>query len=302
MESLRQRTALISRAKRKPSASLPLSEKVASTISATTQPIFRYGKLPVRLWSPEPRRVLYRQLRKKLPGLIALNVRHRTIWPYFLALRPHQWLKNGLIILPAIAAHAFSVNELFAVLIAVLSFSFGASCVYLINDMIDLPHDRAHPKKRHRALAAGVIPLSHAILIASVAAILSFALAFMLPAAFMVILAAYIGSSITYSLYLKRKLMIDVVALAGLYGIRVLAGGAATGIVLSHWLVGFCFFIFLSLALVKRMAEMIALPPATSGQYQRSRLSPRRSSDDRRSRRCLWACGCACACALHQLD
>lgn len=203
------------------------------------------------------------RLRSRFPDLIALTVRQRTILPYFLALRPHQWLKNGLIILPAIAAHAFGVNDLFAALIAVLSFSLAASCVYLLNDMLDLPHDRAHPKKRHRSLAAGAIPLSHAIFIATAAAILSFALALILPTIFAAVLVTYIGASITYSLYLKRKLMIDVVALAGLYGIRVLAGGAATGIVLSHWLVGFCFFIFLSLALVKRMAEMIALPPAT---------------------------------------
>jgi 4-hydroxybenzoate polyprenyltransferase len=91
-------------------------------------------------------------------------------------------------------------------------------------------------------------------------AAMSVALALMLPALFLTVLAVYFALSMSYSLYLKRKLMIDVVALAGLYGIRVLAGGAATGIVLSHWLYGFCFFIFLSLALVKRTTEMMLLP------------------------------------------
>jgi 4-hydroxybenzoate polyprenyltransferase/phosphoserine phosphatase len=201
---------------------------------------------------------LVQQLRSKLPGLIDLNLGRQAVWPYLLALRPHQWLKNGLVALPTIAAHKFSITDIVAVVIALASFSFAASSVYLINDMIDLPLDRAHPAKRQRALATGEIALRHVILLAAFLAIVSFSLALMLPRAVMLTLITYIGFSVVYSLYLKRKLMIDVVALAGLYGIRVLAGGAATGIVLSHWLVGFCFFIFLSLALVKRMSEMIA--------------------------------------------
>jgi 4-hydroxybenzoate polyprenyltransferase len=147
------------------------------------------------------------------------------------------------------------------VIAAFASFSLGASSAYLINDMLDLPHDRAHVEKRHRPLAAGVLPLSHALAMCLTTAISSVTLAMlMLPWSFLVVLTAYFGLTGTYAFYLKRKLMIDVVALAALYGLRVLAGGAATGIVLSQWLVGFCFFIFLCLALVKRTSEMIALP------------------------------------------
>ncbi len=87
----------------------------------------------------------------------------------------------------------------------------------------------------------------------------------LLPWAFLLILMGYFGISLSYSIYLKRKLMIDVVALAALYGIRVVAGGAATGVALSHWLVGFCFFIFLSLAMMKRATEIIALPETNVG-------------------------------------
>lgn len=211
-----------------------------------------------------------RSLKADFPNLVELGSRRRTLWSYLLALRPHQWLKNGLIVLPALAGHDFTLSVLIAVATAVASFSFAASSVYLVNDMIDLPHDRAHPQKRRRPLAAGLIPLSHAALLAAVIAVLSFALALTLPLAFVLTLLVYVAASLTYSLYLKRKLMIDVVALAGLYGIRVVAGGAATGIFLSHWLVGFCLFLFLSLALVKRQAEMIALPP-TVGEKVKGR-------------------------------
>jgi 4-hydroxybenzoate polyprenyltransferase len=126
--------------------------------------------------------------------------------------------------------------------------------------MIDLQHDRVHPQKRHRPLAAGTVPLSHAAVLFGIVAVLALAFAMLLPWAFMAVLAAYFGLSMSYSVYLKRKLMIDVVTLAGLYGIRVVAGAAATGMLLSHWLVGFSFFIFLCLALVKRTTEMMTLP------------------------------------------
>jgi 4-hydroxybenzoate polyprenyltransferase len=204
---------------------------------------------------------LVQRLDRERPDAIVLSRREFSPWPYFMALRPHQWLKNGLVGLPAIAGHDFSLSAIVMVIAAFASFSLGASSAYLINDMLDLPHDRAHVEKRHRPLAAGMFPLSHAMILCVATAISSLAVAvLLLPWTFLMVLTAYFGLTGTYAFYLKRKLMIDVVALAALYGLRVLAGGAATGIVLSHWLVGFCFFIFLCLALVKRTSEMIALP------------------------------------------
>jgi 4-hydroxybenzoate polyprenyltransferase/phosphoserine phosphatase len=232
---------------------------------AADLPIWQVAR--TALVSGAPSRLMQR-LRRELPTAIVLGTRNLAIGPYLLALRPHQWLKNGLIALPAVAAHDFSISGLVTVLIAFASFSLGASSIYLVNDILDLPHDRAHPEKRHRSIAAGKVPLSHAVFLFGVVAALSIALALMLPLAFMLILIAYFGLSTIYSLHLKRKLMVDVVALAALYGARVLAGGAATGIVLSHWLVGFCFFIFLSLALVKRMAEIVALAPTSVGNVK----------------------------------
>ena len=203
---------------------------------------------------------LVKRVSSELSATITLGTRRFAVGPHLKALRPHQWLKNVLVALPALAAHDFSANSLITVVVAMISFSLGASSIYLINDMLDLPHDRAHPHKRHRPLAAGTIQVSGGILMFGITAGLSVALALMSPKAFMGVLFVYFVLSISYSFYLKRKLMIDVVALAGLYGIRVLAGGAASGVPLSHWLVGFCFFIFLSLALVKRTTEMISLP------------------------------------------
>ena len=203
------------------------------------------------------------EVRGALSHAVALGARKFSSWPYLQALRPHQWIKNALVALPAIAGHNFSVGTLATVLIAIVSFSLCASSAYLINDMLDLPHDRAHPQKRHRPIAAGTVPLNHAAMLTAATVMSSLALAFALPPAFMGILAAYFMLSTVYTVFLKRKLMIDVVALAALYGIRVLAGGAATGIPLSHWLVGFCFFIFLSLALVKRTTEMMTLPESS---------------------------------------
>jgi len=233
--------------------------------AAADIPVWRVARNA--LVSGAPSRLMQR-LRSELPDAIALGTRKFAIGPYLLALRPHQWLKNGLVALPTIAVHDFSIGGIITVLIAFMSFSLGASSVYLVNDMLDLPHDRAHPEKRHRSLAAGTVPLSHAVVLLCLVAALSIALALMLPWAFLLVLAGYFGSSLTYSLYLKRKLMVDVVALAALYGIRVVAGGAATGVVLSHWLVGFCFFIFLSLALMKRATEINSLPETAVGNIK----------------------------------
>src|SRR6266700_1340190 len=232
---------------------------------ASDLPVWRAARTALISGAPSG---LVRRLKLELPGMITLGTREDTIRPYLLALRPHQWLKNALVALPAVALHDFSLGTLITVAVAFASFSLGASGVYLINDMLDLPHDRAHPEKRHRSLAAGTLPLSHAVGLLCLVAIPSAVLALMLPWAFMLVLVAYFGFSISYSFYLKRKLMIDVVALAALYGIRVLAGGAATGIALSHWLVGFCFFIFLSLALMKRATELISLPETAADKVK----------------------------------
>lgn len=174
----------------------------------------------------------------------------------FKVIRPHQWLKNILIAVPAIAAHHFTFHSLSAILIAFLSFSLCASSVYILNDYLDREHDRLHPRKKKRPFASGALPewsvyvLVPAFLSASAISALA------LPRLFAFVLGGYFILTLIYTLYAKRMMMIDVIILAVLYGMRVCAGGAALMIPLSEWLIAFCVFFFLSLALIKRAAEL----------------------------------------------
>ncbi len=176
------------------------------------------------------------------------------------ALRPDQWVKNLLIFVPVAADHAFRTPVLIEATIAFAAFCLTASSVYLLNDLVDLPHDRKHPWKHLRPFASGRVPLLYGIIMIFVllgaAAALSAAL---LNPAFMACLGLYYLTTLLYSLRLKRILVIDMITLAGLYTIRVVAGGAATGIPMSEWLLALSMFMFLSLAAVKRQSELMDL-------------------------------------------
>jgi 4-hydroxybenzoate polyprenyltransferase/phosphoserine phosphatase len=173
------------------------------------------------------------------------------------ALRLHQWAKNILIFLPVFAAHRTGAATIAHALIAFFAFSLCASSVYLLNDLLDLPHDRAHARKRLRPFASGAIPLNQAPL--AIAACLAGAavLALILPWRFVAMLAVYYACTTTYSFGLKRKPVWDVMMLALLYTMRVFAGSAATGIHISPWLLAFSMFLFFSLAVVKRQTELV---------------------------------------------
>lgn len=175
---------------------------------------------------------------------------------YIRALRVHQWLKNLLILVPALAAHTVSPDLLGPALLAFVSFSLCASSVYLLNDLIDLASDRAHATKRHRPFASGAVPLTHGLALFPLLLLVSMALALSLSPAFAAVLAGYYCLTLAYSLFIKRILMLDVVVLASLYGCRVVAGSVAFGVIVSQWLTAFCVFLFLSLALIKRAAEL----------------------------------------------
>lgn len=173
------------------------------------------------------------------------------------AMRPHQWLKNGLIFVPLILAHR--INELplaFAALLAFFSFSLCASSVYLLNDLLDLDNDRRHASKCRRPLAAGTLPLVTAIQAAPLLLLLAFAVAALLPIAFLQALFAYWLLTLLYSVYLKSVFLLDVVTLALLYTQRLIAGAAAVAVIASPWLLAFSLCLFLGLALVKRVTEV----------------------------------------------
>jgi 4-hydroxybenzoate polyprenyltransferase/phosphoglycolate phosphatase-like HAD superfamily hydrolase len=178
--------------------------------------------------------------------------------PYVKAMRPHQWLKNILIFLPVLAAHDFSLAAWGAAVAAFVAFSLIASSVYFANDMLDLEADRAHPRKRNRPFAAGTASLAVGTVMTAVLLLAGFGIALLVgEPRFVAVLAFYYVLTTAYSLSLKRKLVIDICTLAGLYTLRVIAGGAATGVILSEWLLGFSVFFFLALAAVKRQAELV---------------------------------------------
>ena len=183
--------------------------------------------------------------------------------PYLKAIRPHQWLKNVLIFLPILAAHDFSAQTIWAGVLAFIAFSLAASSVYVLNDLMDLAADRAHPRKRKRPFASGAVPLRHGFVMAPGFLVVAFGLAAVtLNAIFLLVLAGYYLATVAYSFLLKRRRVIDICMLAGLYTIRVIAGGAAALLVLSPWMLAFSVFLFLALAAVKRQAELVEGDPA----------------------------------------
>lgn len=176
------------------------------------------------------------------------------------ALRVHQWIKNVLVFLPLLAAHrVFDVHALASTVIAFLCFGFCASSVYLVNDLLDLPSDRQHHRKRHRPFAAGTLPLVAGPVAAATLMLAGFGLACTVSTPFLLVLVGYYILTTAYSFQLKRVMMLDVVVLAGLYTTRILAGTAAVALHPSFWLLAFSMFIFLSLAMVKRYIELLAL-------------------------------------------
>ncbi len=177
--------------------------------------------------------------------------------PYIRALRPHQWVKNLLVFLPMIAAHRLDLATATHSLIAFIAFSLVASSVYLLNDLLDLSADRAHPRKRYRPMASGAVPLGHAGAMAMACMAAGFAAALFAGPIFVAVLCAYTILTTAYSLRLKREPVIDICVLAALYTMRIVAGSAATGIPLSVWLLAFAIFIFLSLAAMKRQIELV---------------------------------------------
>ncbi|OLP55335.1 prenyltransferase [Rhizobium rhizosphaerae] len=172
-------------------------------------------------------------------------------------IRMHQWAKNVLIGVPMVLNHTIlHMDALINTVLAFFAFSFLASAVYIINDLSDLTNDRNHPKKRYRPLASGQISVPIALTLALSLVLASLGLTALLPIEFAGTLALYAVATTAYTFVLKRKLLVDVFTLAGLYTMRIAAGSAATQTDLSFWLLAFSIFFFLSLALVKRYVEL----------------------------------------------
>lgn len=174
------------------------------------------------------------------------------------AFRLHQWMKNALIFVPLMAAHQLtSPLLLWQGVLAFLFFGLCASSVYLLNDLLDLSDDRHHHSKRNRPFAAGRLSIKSGVLVFPILLLGAFSGAvWLLPWEFSGALIVYYILTLAYSLSLKRQMAIDVIALAALYTLRIIAGAAAFRLELTFWILAFSMFIFLSLALVKRYAEL----------------------------------------------
>ncbi|MGH8545415.1 MAG: UbiA family prenyltransferase [Gammaproteobacteria bacterium] len=179
---------------------------------------------------------------------------------FFRALRVHQWVKNLLVFVPLVMAHQLGdADRVLKALLAFLAFSLCASAVYLMNDLADLDADRLHPTKRHRPIASGDLGIPFAIGLAPVLLLMSGALALFTSAGFGVLLGLYFALTSAYSFALKKIAILDIVVLASLYTLRVLAGGRAVDVPVSPWLLGFSMFLFFSLACMKRYSELLSL-------------------------------------------
>lgn len=172
------------------------------------------------------------------------------------ALRVHQWAKNALLFVPLMLSHQLDLVRVATAVLAFICFSLGASATYILNDLLDLEADRRHPRKQRRPFAAGDLSAVQGIAMAGVLLLLALSGARFLPFEFYGWLLVYLALTVAYTSFLKRIALVDVLVLSALYTLRLLAGSAATATPISHWLAGFSVFLFLSLAFVKRFAEL----------------------------------------------
>lgn len=177
------------------------------------------------------------------------------------ALRLYQWVKNLLVFVPAVLAHGITDATLLrSTALAFFAFGLCASSVYLVNDLLDLAADRRHARKRFRPFASGSLTARSGLIGAALLLLATASVAAQVNALFCAVLALYYSVTCAYSLALKRKAIVDVMTLAGLYTLRIIAGAAAAMILPSFWLLAFSMFLFLSLGIVKRYAELDDLP------------------------------------------
>jgi 4-hydroxybenzoate polyprenyltransferase len=217
------------------------------------------------IWQQASRAILVQPARRTLRKARQTSSIEAVLCPrppflsvFLRTLRVHQWSKNALLLVPLLLAHKVSdPARLISAMVAFVAFSLAASGVYIVNDLLDLENDRQHPTKRSRPLAAGLLPIPFALVTAALAIALSFGIAgVLLPRLFVGMLFLYQVTTMAYSFALKRIAVLDVFVLAGLYTMRVLAGAVAVDVPASPWFLAFSTFLFLSLALVKRFAEL----------------------------------------------
>ena len=205
-----------------------------------------------------PRPALWKSVKRTCSAAKVAAPRRSRVKPLVAALRPHQWVKNLLLFLPLFLAHQWSdLGRVGLAMLGLAAFSAAASAIYIVNDLLDIESDRRHPTKRRRPFAAGEVSIPLGVCLAGCAGATAFLLALSsLPGPFTAWLTIYLLATTAYSLSLKKRVVIDVIVLAGLYTLRIAAGAAAVSVPVSPWLLAFAMFFFLSLALGKRYIEL----------------------------------------------
>jgi 4-hydroxybenzoate polyprenyltransferase/phosphoserine phosphatase len=193
-------------------------------------------------------------------------------------LRVHHYAKNLLVFVPALAAHLITLQAFVQASAAFLAFSLAASAAYILNDLMDLQEDRVHRTKRNRPLASGAIPLVQGLIASSLLLMIALLVGAALSLPFLGVLVSYFLITMAYSLFLKRKMLVDIITLAGLYTIRVIGGAVAVNVAVSNWLLAFSIMMFASLALIKRYVEVAArqdanLPDPPGRNYKAADLN-----------------------------
>lgn len=224
-------------------------------------PVFDRARAAVPVGSPSLAR---RLLAKERPIAASFADQGTVVGTLLRAMRVHQWAKNLLVFVPLLTAHlVLDGTAWLRSLLAFVAFSLVASGTYLLNDLHDLDADRAHPTKRTRPVASGAMSIPAAVVLAVGLVLGGLAVGFLLlPRACLGSLAAYLALTLAYSFLLKRMLLVDVIALALLYTVRIHAGAQAIEVELSEWLFVFSLVVFTSLAFLKRYVELRRMPPA----------------------------------------
>lgn len=239
------------------------------------------GAADLPVWTRARRRIaidpspaVERRLRTLDASSTVLRRERRSLRDWTRLLRIHQWTKNALVFVPLVTAQHYDAASLAFAAVAFLVFSLAASGVYLINDLVDLDADRRHQTKKTRPLASGSVPVVDAMIAAPILVGSAMLAALLLHPWLGLVLLLYVALTTAYTFVLKRKMIIDVVALAMLYTLRVVGGAAAISVPVSEWLLAFSMFMFTCLALIKRYTELAGrldanLPDVTNRDYRK---------------------------------
>ena len=183
-----------------------------------------------------------------------------TIRLLVLSLRPHQWIKNGFVLVPLLFAQkAFDYQSVMLSIQAFLIFCMLTGAVYLFNDLVDLKSDLKHPVKKHRPLAAGLLSIKSAVATAAVLLLFSIIWGFSVSKGFFVVMSIYIAIQLLYNYHLKNIVILDIFCISAGFFLRVVAGAAVINVEISNWLIICSVLLSMFLALAKRRHELVLL-------------------------------------------